>query len=99
MIGIAGIEAKENNALVSGNAGDEKNRHPGGRIFFFNFRSTFWRYSLFFISFFYFFYSWSFVVVVVCLLLFELKNLDSDTYSSFLRVSDKNFFTRLISGN
>ena len=37
-----------------------------------------------------FFYSSSFVAVV-CLSLFELKNLDSDTYSSFLRLSDKKF--------
>ena len=39
------------------------------------------------------------LLLFACLLLFELKNLDSDTYSSFLRVSGKKFFTRLISGN
>ena len=36
--------------------------------------------------------------VVVCLLLFELKNVHSDTYLSLQVVSDKKLFTRLISG-
>ena len=33
MIGIAGAEAKKNNTLVSRNAGDQKNHHPGGHNF------------------------------------------------------------------
>ena len=36
--------------------------------------------------------------VVVCLLLYELKNVHSDTYLSLQVVSDKKLFTRLISG-
>ena len=38
MIGIVGAEAKKkNNTLVSGNADDQKNLHPGGHNFFKNF--------------------------------------------------------------
>ena len=37
MIGIVGAEAKKHNTLVSGNAGDQKNHHPGGHNFFKNF--------------------------------------------------------------
>ena len=37
MIGIAGAEAKKNNTLVSRNAGDQKNHHPGGHNFLKNF--------------------------------------------------------------
>ena len=80
---VATTEAKEKqkNTLVSGNAGDQKNLHPGGHNFFF-----FNRFSghILFSSLVSFAFSDS-------SLFFELKNVYSDTHWTMRGVSDKKF--------
>ena len=72
------LTPKKKKSLVSGNAGDEKNLHPGSRKFIF--LSIFRRYSLFFFNFFCFFYS-CFLFVYLFVLL-ENKDVYSDTHST-----------------
>ena len=73
------------NPLVSGNAGDEKNLHPGGRIFSFNRFS-----SNFLLCFFFAFFA-------ICLLKWKIYILIHIRLSG--RVSNKKIFTRSVSGN
>ena len=83
----------KNNALVSGNAGDERNLHLGGRKFIF--LSIFRRHYLFFFSFFGFLYM--LVFLVVCFLKLKIYILMHIQLCGW--VSDKNIFTRPICGN
>ena len=71
------IKAKKKNALVSGNAGDEKNLHPDGRkLIFLNWFSG----DIFFSSLVYFtFFVFLFVCLFVCLFL-EIKNIYFHTH-------------------
>ena len=75
-------QRKTKNTLVSGNAGDQKNLHPGGHKFFFFFN----RFSghILFSSLVSFAFSDS-------SLFFELKNVYSDTHWTMRGVSDKKF--------
>ena len=82
--------------LVSGNAGDEKNLHPGGRrfIFFNRFSGDILFSSL--VSLF------SFILVFLCLFIccfLKLKIYILIHIRLSGRVNDKNLFTRSISGN
>ena len=85
---------KKKKSFVSGNAGDEKNLHPGSRKFIF--LSIFRRYSLLFFNFFCFFYS---CFLFVCLFFLKIKMYIPIHIRQYGRVSDKKIFTRPISGN
>ena len=70
---------KNKKNLISGNAGNKKNLHPGRhKFFFFN---QFSRDILFpfLVSFAFFYFCF---VLFVCLLFFEIKNVYSDTHST-----------------
>ena len=78
--------------LVSGNAGDEKNLHPGRSKFIFLIDFP----EIFFFS----LVSFAFLILVFSsLMFFEIKNVYSNTHSTIRAVSYKKFFTRPISRN
>ena len=84
----------QKNTFVSGNASDEKNIHPGGCNFL---KLIFQRYSLSLVWFPFF----VFVLVFFASLLFEIRNIYSDTHCETMRVGKwkKIFFTQPISRN
>ena len=90
-------QKKKKNTLVSGNAGDEKNLHPGNRKFIFlNWFSGDILFS-FLVPFAFLGSCFFLLLFVYCFFKLKMYNLIHIRLSG--RVSDKNIVTRLISGN